>query len=133
MRVGHRRPRHSHGCGGRREVHRERCAGLVGLTGIDWHGYRDRDLAVVNTIAAIDAGATRVHGTALGIGERVGNTPMDLLPINLASMGYLERDLTKLGDYTAAVAESCGVTMPPNYPVLGRDAFRTATGVHAAA
>ncbi|HEX2340153.1 MAG TPA: LeuA family protein [Vicinamibacterales bacterium] len=101
--------------------------------GIDWHGHRDRDLAVVNTIAAIDAGATRVHGTALGIGERVGNTPMDLLLINLVLMGYLERDLTKLGDYTGAVAESCGVTMPPNYPVLGRDAFRTATGVHAAA
>jgi 2-isopropylmalate synthase len=101
--------------------------------GIDWHGHRDRDLAVVNTIAAVDAGASRVHGTALGIGERVGNTPMDLLLINLVLMGYLERDLTKLGDYTAAVAESCGVTMPPNYPVLGRDAFRTATGVHAAA
>jgi 2-isopropylmalate synthase len=101
--------------------------------GIDWHGHRDRDLAVVNTIAAIDAGATRVHGTALGIGERVGNTPMDLLLINLVLMGYLERDLTRLGEYTAAVAESCGVTMPPNYPVLGRDAFRTATGVHAAA
>jgi 2-isopropylmalate synthase len=101
--------------------------------GIDWHGHRDRDLAVMNTIAAIDAGATRVHGTALGIGERVGNTPMDLLLINLVLMGYLERDLTRLGAYTAAVAESCGVTMPPNYPVLGRDAFRTATGVHAAA
>jgi 2-isopropylmalate synthase len=101
--------------------------------GIDWHGHRDRDLAVMNTIAAIDAGATRVHGTALGIGERVGNTPMDLLLINLVLMGYLERDLTRLGEYTAAVADSCGVTMPPNYPVLGRDAFRTATGVHAAA
>ncbi len=101
--------------------------------GIDWHGHRDRDLAVVNTIAAIDAGATRVHATALGIGERVGNTPMDLLLVNLVLMGYLERDLTRLGEYAAAVAESCGVTMPPNYPVLGRDAFRTATGVHAAA
>jgi 2-isopropylmalate synthase len=101
--------------------------------GIDWHGHRDRDLAVMNTIAAIDAGATRVHGTALGIGERVGNTPIDLLLVNLVLMGYLERDLTKLGEYTAAVAESCGVTVPPNYPVVGRDAFRTATGVHAAA
>jgi 2-isopropylmalate synthase len=101
--------------------------------GIDWHGHRDRDLAIVNTIAAIDAGATRVHGTALGIGERVGNTPMDLLLVNLVLMGYLERDLTRLGEYTAAVAESCGVDVPPNYPVLGRDAFRTATGVHAAA
>jgi 2-isopropylmalate synthase len=101
--------------------------------GIDWHGHRDRDLAVVNTLAAIDAGATRVHGTALGIGERVGNTPMDLLLVNLVLMGYLERDLSKLGEYAAAVAASCGVEVPPNYPVLGRDAFRTATGVHAAA
>ena len=65
--------------------------------GIDWHGHRDRDLAIMNTIAAIDAGATRVHGTALGIGERVGNTPMDLLLVNLVLMGYLERDLTRLG------------------------------------
>jgi 2-isopropylmalate synthase len=101
--------------------------------GIDWHGHRDRDLAIVNTLAAIDAGATRVHGTAVGIGERVGNTPMDLLLVNLVLIGYLERDLTKLGEYAAAVAEACGVEIPPNYPVVGRDAFRTATGVHAAA
>jgi 2-isopropylmalate synthase len=101
--------------------------------GIDWHGHRDRDLAIANTIAAIDAGATRVHGAALGIGERVGNTPMDLLLVNLVLMGYVERDLTRLGEYARIVAESCGVDVPPNYPVLGRDAFRTATGVHAAA
>jgi 2-isopropylmalate synthase len=101
--------------------------------GIDWHGHRDRDLAIANTIAAIDAGATRVHGAALGIGERVGNTPMDVLLVNLVLMGYIERDLTRLGEYARLVAESCGVDVPPNYPVLGRDAFRTATGVHAAA
>jgi 2-isopropylmalate synthase len=101
--------------------------------GIDWHGHRDRDLAIANTIAAIDAGATRVHGAALGIGERVGNTPMDLLLVNLVLMGYIERDLTRLGEYARLVSESCGVDVPPNYPVLGRDAFRTATGVHAAA
>jgi 2-isopropylmalate synthase len=101
--------------------------------GIDWHGHRDRDLAVINTIAAFDAGASRLHGTALGIGERVGNTPMDLLLVNLVLMGYVERDLAALGEYVAAVSESCGVPVPANYPVLGRDAFRTATGVHAAA
>ncbi|HEX2445883.1 MAG TPA: LeuA family protein [Vicinamibacterales bacterium] len=101
--------------------------------GIDWHGHRDRDLAIANTIAAIDAGATRVHGAALGIGERVGNTPMDLLLVNLVLSGYIERDLSRLGEYARVVAESCCVEVPPNYPVLGRDAFRTATGVHAAA
>src|SRR5687768_13089053 len=108
----------------------EQCGGGVG---IDWHGHRDRDFAVANSMAAIDAGATRVHGAGLGIGERVGNTPMDLLLVNLVLMGYLERDLSRLGEYVQVVSESCGVPVPNNYPVLGRDAFRTATGVHAAA
>lgn len=101
--------------------------------GIDWHGHRDRDLAVVNSIAALDAGATRVHAAALGIGERVGNTPMDLLLVNLVLMGYLERDLQRLEEYCQAVSQACGVPIPDNYPVIGRDAFRTATGVHASA
>jgi 2-isopropylmalate synthase len=101
--------------------------------GIDWHGHRDRDLAVINSIAALEAGATRVHGAALGIGERVGNTPMDLLLVNLVLMGYLERDLHHLEDYCHEVSVACRVPIPDNYPVIGRDAFRTATGVHAAA
>jgi 2-isopropylmalate synthase len=108
----------------------EECGGGVG---IDWHGHRDRGMAIANTFAAIDAGATRVHGTALGIGERVGNTPIDLLLVNLVLMGYLDRDLTSLGEYCRVVSESCDVPIPANYPVFGRDAFRTATGVHAAA
>jgi isopropylmalate/homocitrate/citramalate synthase len=101
--------------------------------GIDWHGHRDRDMAVINSIAALDAGATRLHGAALGIGERVGNTPMDLLLVNLVLMNYAKRDLRRLEEYCRTVAESCGVPVPDNYPVVGRDAFRTATGVHAAA
>jgi isopropylmalate/homocitrate/citramalate synthase len=101
--------------------------------GIDWHGHRDRDFAVINTIAALEAGATRLHGAAIGIGERVGNTPMDTLLVNLVLMGYLERDLSSLGQYCRAVSEATGVPIPSNYPVVGRDAFRTATGVHAAA
>ena len=104
-----------------------------GNVGIDWHGHRDRDLAVENSLAAMEAGATRLHGAALGIGERVGNTPMDILLTNLVLMDRREADLTRLGDYCAFVSEACGVPIPPNYPVVGRDAFRTATGVHAAA
>jgi 2-isopropylmalate synthase len=100
---------------------------------VDWHGHRDRDLAVANSLAAIDAGATRVHAAALGIGERVGNTPMDLLMVNLVLMGFIARDLSPLMKYCHAVSEACGVPIPDNYPVVGRDAFRTATGVHAAA
>ena len=108
----------------------DECGGGIG---IDWHGHRDRDLAIVNTLAALEAGATRLHGAAIGIGERVGNTPMDILIVNLVLMGYIERDLSSLVEYCEAVSEATGVPIPANYPIVGRDAFRTATGVHAAA
>jgi 2-isopropylmalate synthase len=112
-------------------------AGIVadcgGGVGIDWHGHRDRDVAIANTLSALEAGATRLHGAAIGIGERVGNTPMDTLLVNLVLMGYIERDLSALVEYCEAVSRATGVPIPPNYPVVGRDAFRTATGVHAAA
>jgi 2-isopropylmalate synthase len=101
--------------------------------GLDWHGHCDRGLAVINTIAAIRAGATRVHGCAIGIGERVGNTPMDQLLVNLKLMGWIDNDLTAMQEYCDLVARTTEVPIPPNYPVVGRDAFRTGTGVHAAA
>lgn len=101
--------------------------------GIDWHGHRDRGFGVASSIAALEAGASRLHGAALGIGERCGNTPMDLLLVNLVMMGYLDRDLTRLPAYCQAVARATDVPIPNNYPVIGGDAFRTATGVHAAA
>ncbi len=101
--------------------------------GIDWHGHKDRGFGVASSIAALEAGATRLHGAALGIGERCGNTPIDLLLVNLVMMGYREHDLTGLPAYCQAVARACDVRIAPNYPVVGADAFRTATGVHAAA
>lgn len=100
---------------------------------VDWHGHRDRDLAVANSLAAFAAGADQVHGCAVGIGERVGNTPMDLMLVNLKLAGVIDRDLSKLRAYCEKVARAAGVTIPHNYPVVGSDAFRTATGVHAAA
>jgi 2-isopropylmalate synthase len=101
--------------------------------GIDWHGHRDRSLDIINTLAAIDAGADRVHACGLGIGERSGNTPMEILLVNLNLMGYSNRDLTKLPEYCKVISEACGAVIPFNYPVVGADSFRTATGVHAAA
>jgi 2-isopropylmalate synthase len=101
--------------------------------GIDWHGHRDRGFGVANALAAWEAGATRLHGTALGIGERCGNTPIDLLLVNLVMSGALDRDLSTLPAYCEAVSRVCDVPIPVNYPVIGHDAFRTATGVHAAA
>ncbi len=100
---------------------------------LDWHGHQDRGLGVINSIAAIQGGADQVHGSALGIGERVGNTPMDQLLVNLKLMGWIENDLSRLGEYCALTSEACDWPIPLNYPVFGRDAFRTATGVHAAA
>jgi len=100
---------------------------------IDWHGHRDRGLAMPNALAAIEEGVDRVHGTALGIGERVGNTAMDLLLVNLKLLGMHDVDLTRLPDYCQLAADMCGIEIPHSYPVVGCDAFRTGTGVHASA
>ena len=103
---------------------------------VEWHGHCDRGLAVANALAALVAGAEVVHGTACGIGERVGNTQMDQMLVNLKLLGvepWKSRDLTRLKDYCEAVAQATGVPIPKNYPVVGEDAFKTGTGVHAAA
>lgn len=100
---------------------------------VDWHGHNDRGLSVANSLAAFAAGADQVHGAANSLGERVGNTPMELMLVNLRLMGLIDRDLSKLKEYSEVVARATHTTVPPNYPVVGRDAFRTATGVHAAA
>jgi 2-isopropylmalate synthase len=103
---------------------------------VDWHGHSDRGLAIANSMAAIIAGANCVHGCALGLGERVGNTQVDQMLVNLKLMGIApwdEQNLTKLKQYCQAVSRATGVPIPANYPVVGDDAFRTATGVHASA
>jgi isopropylmalate/homocitrate/citramalate synthase len=100
---------------------------------VDWHGHRDRGLAIANSLAAIAGGAQQIHGAALSLGERVGNTPMELLLVNLRLMGLRSNDLTPLRAYCQKIAAATLTTIPPNYPVFGKDAFRTATGVHAAA
>jgi len=107
--------------------------GVSGV-GIDWHGHNDRGFALENAIWALEFGADRVHATALGIGERVGNAQMELLLMNMKLLGQLEdQDLTKLLEYVETVARAVRWDVPINYPLVGRDAFRTATGVHAAA
>lgn len=100
---------------------------------IDWHGHNDRGHALSNALVAIEAGADRVHGTILGVGERVGNTSLDQLMVNLKLLGVHEGDLSSMAELVALVSENCEVPIPVGYPVFGRDAFRTGTGVHAAA
>ncbi len=100
---------------------------------VDWHGHNDRGLAVANSLCALAAGAHQVHAAANSLGERVGNTPMELMLVNLTLMGLINRDLSRLREYCLTVAEATHTTIPSNYPVIGKDAFRTATGVHSAA
>lgn len=100
---------------------------------IDWHGHRDRDLAVINSLVALSAGADRVHGCGLGIGERVGNTPMETLLVNLKLLGWLDADLRQLPAYCEAVSKATDTPVPNNCPAVGKDAFETSTGIHAAA
>ncbi len=100
---------------------------------LDWHGHRDRGLDVVNALMAYESGADRLHGAGIGIGERAGNCPMDTLLVNMKLMGYIDNDLTGLMRYVEAVSKYTEVPIPKNYPVVGSDAFETATGVHAAA
>ncbi|HUS32573.1 MAG TPA: LeuA family protein [Kofleriaceae bacterium] len=102
--------------------------------GIDWHGHNDRGFGVVNSIFAIEYGADRIHGTAMGIGERVGNAALDQIMMNLKLLGELpEHDLTKLVLWCKTASQATRVPIHPQYPLVGTDAFRTATGVHAAA
>ena len=131
-----RQPYRSYRCGLTYHVRDQVCTKpkeLGAEVGIDWHGHRDRGLDLANSLAAIEAGATRVHGTALGIGERVGNTPMEQLLVNLKLLGVRNDDLSHLPDYVQTVSSATGVPMPINMPIVGRDTFRTATGVHASA
>src|SRR5260370_38097188 len=107
--------------------------GLKPDVGLDWHGHSDRGLGVINSIEAAVAGADRIHGCALGLGERVGNTHLDLLLANFRLIGWIDTDLSKLREMGDVIADGTGMAIPANYPVLGKDAFRTATGVHAAA
>jgi 2-isopropylmalate synthase len=100
---------------------------------VDWHGHNDRGLAIANSIAAIAAGADQVHAAAISLGERVGNTAMELMLVNLRLMGVIDRDLSRLKEYAEKVSRATHTPIPVNYPVVGRDAFRTSTGVHAAA
>jgi isopropylmalate/homocitrate/citramalate synthase len=100
---------------------------------IDWHGHNDRGLGLINSLTAAYTGASRLHGTALGIGERVGNTSIDQLLVNFRLLGWIQNDLTGLGDYCDFVSQVTGVPVAASYPVFGADAFRTATGVHASA
>jgi 2-isopropylmalate synthase len=100
---------------------------------LDWHGHNDRGLALENALWAAEFGVQRIHGCALGIGERVGNASLDQLLLNMRLLGWIDNDLTKLVHFVRTVSAVTRVPIPASYPLAGSDAFRTGTGVHAAA
>ena len=75
---------------------------------VNWHGHQDRGLGVANNLAAYEAGADVIHGTALGVGERSGNAPIDQTLVNLSLMGVINNDLTSLSEYIKKVTEMEG-------------------------
>lgn len=100
---------------------------------VNWHGHQDRGLGVANNLAAVESGVDVLHGTALGVGERAGNAPLDQTMVNLSLMGVIDNDLSLLSEYVKKANEYIKVPLPRNYPVFGADAFETGTGVHASA
>ena len=100
---------------------------------VNWHGHQDRGLGVANNLAAVESGVDVLHGTALGVGERAGNAPIDQTMVNLSLMGIINNDLSLLSEYMQKANEYIKVPLPRNYPVFGSDAFETGTGVHASA
>lgn len=100
---------------------------------LDWHGHNDRGLALANTYAAITHGINRVQATALGVGERAGNISMEELVFNLSMDNIGQWNLKELKKYAKIASRILKFKLPANYPIIGKDVFKTATGVHAAA
>jgi 2-isopropylmalate synthase len=84
---------------------------------IDWHGHNDRGLALQNAMWALEYGADRIHATALGIGERVGNVPMELVLLNLGMRREMRVERPAVAAYCAHAARALGWTVPREHPL----------------
>lgn len=101
--------------------------------GLDWHGHDDKGLGVANSLIAVENGADRIQATALGIGERAGNTAMEPVLLNLVLAGSKKYNLTKLGKYSEAASKMFNIPIRDSYPAIGKLVHTTAVGMHAAA
>ncbi|MFN2286187.1 MAG: homocitrate synthase, partial [Anaerolineae bacterium] len=103
---------------------------------IEFHGHNDSGCAIANAFEALDAGATHVDTTVLGIGERNGITPLGgliarLYATNPASVAKYDLPLLRTIDNT--VAQIVGVDVPFNNYITGIAAFTHKAGIHAKA
>ena len=111
---------------------------LVRLTGLDveFHGHNDSGCAIANASAALEAGATHVDTTILGIGERNGITPLGGLVARLYTINraYVAKyNLRLLPELDQLIADVCGLIIPFNNYVTGSSAFIHKAGIHAKA
>lgn len=115
-----------------REVFAKVKAAVPGV-GLDIHAHNDFGMAVANSLAAVEGGADVVHTTVNGLGERAGITPLQAF----AAAYYYHKGvklvkLEKLPEITAVVEAASGITVMPNFPVVGENVFTHKAGVHQA-
>lgn len=101
------------------------------------HTHDDCGLATANTIAAVRAGATMVHGTINGYGERCGNADLTtVVPLLKLKMGYdcmTDTNLAKLKKLSRFVSETANMTPLSSRPFVGKSAFAHKGGIHVSA
>jgi homocitrate synthase len=100
---------------------------------IEFHGHNDSGCAIANALCALQAGATHIDTTVLGIGERNGITSLGGLVARLYTMDrelVRKYDLTMLREVEVLVAQIVGIEVPFNTPITGRTAFHHKAGVH---
>jgi (R)-citramalate synthase len=99
----------------------------------DLHAHNDYDLSVANCFSGIKAGATGIHVTVNGLGERAGNTPLSSIVALLKD--HLQADFSvdesKLVGVSKLVEVFSGISVPKNKPVIGEHVFTQTCGVHA--
>ncbi|HIR37082.1 MAG TPA: 2-isopropylmalate synthase [Candidatus Limisoma gallistercoris] len=99
----------------------------------DFHAHNDYDLAISNLFAALKVGASGVHCTINGLGERAGNAPLSSAIAVIHDMLHLSTgiDETKINRVSGIVESYSGVAIPPNKPIIGEYVFTQCAGVHA--
>ena len=99
----------------------------------DFHAHNDYDLAVGNSLAAVKAGASGLHVTVNGLGERCGNAPLASVEAILKDQLHIETGIRedRLGEISRLVEGYSGIAVAPNQPIVGENVFTQVAGVHA--
>ncbi len=99
---------------------------------IDVHCHNDFGIAVANSLAAVEAGAREVQCTVNGLGERAGNADLEEIVMALTSIYGVKTNIKTeyLYETSKLVERLTGIRMPPNFPIVGENAFSHESGIH---